>query len=113
MTEAELDAACLAMLPLARAFTDAVRARDQDAVRAAYAAVQQTEPVMGRSPISILALVLADELNLAEAIGHQPAVRIERERCRRLVLAAIAGSGPEVLDRVKRLPRRIATGEQP
>jgi hypothetical protein len=113
VTDAELDAACLRMLPAARAFVDAVRLRDDARTRAAFAEIQQVEVPLGRSPLAVLALVLADELCIRDAVVAGKATRAERERCVQLAVSVISDSSVRMLDNARRLPQRISRGEQP
>jgi hypothetical protein len=117
-TDAELDAACLRMQPAARKLVDAVRSRDPALTRAAFADVYRTEVPMGRSPLSVLAIVLAEEFIVAEAVPGADriataATRAERDRCVRLAAAVARTDGAAIVSQARRLPTRIARGDQP
>lgn len=111
VADEELDAACLSMQPLARVFVNAVRSRDDARTRAAFAAVARADVPLGRSPLVVLALVLADEVAVAEDSGL--ARRAERERCLQLAVAVARVPGAAIIEQARRLPARIASGERP
>lgn len=113
VTDAELDSACMRMLPAALAFVEAIRTRDEAGTRAAFARVQKVDVPLGRSPLVVLALVLADELCIRDAIVAGKATRAERDRCVQLAISVINVSGVRMLDNARRLPERISRGENP
>lgn len=112
-TDEELDGACLRMLPVARRFVEAVNSRDDARTRAAFADVQRVDVPLGRSPLVVLALVLADELAVRDYIVARKATRAERERCVQLAISVISDSGVWTIDNARRLPERISRGERP
>lgn len=116
-TDEELDAACLRMQPAARAFVAAVRDRDPAHTRAAFAGVHQVETPLGRSPLGVLALVLAEELIIAETVPGADrvalAANVERERCLRLATFVAQAEGANIVTQARRLPARIASGARP
>lgn len=117
-TAAGLDDACLRMLPAARQLVAAVRNRDHAAARAAFDHVQRTEMPPSAHPMTVLALVLADEVVNLEAIPADSRVAAyakasERERCRLLAVSVLQTGHAEILERARRLPSRIASGDRP
>ena len=117
-TDAELDAACLRMQPAARQLVDAVRARDPGLTHAAFVAVHHTDVPPGRSPLGVLVVVLAEEIILSEAVPGADriavaATRAERDRCARLAAAVARTAGAGIVEQARRLPTRIARGDQP
>lgn len=115
VSEAELDEACLRMLPHAQRFVAAVRSRDPAHIRAAFAAIQTADVPDGLTQSTVLAYVLADEVISAQAAADSQAagaaMRAERERCMRLAVNVARGTGTAVIDRAKRLPQKIARGD--
>lgn len=117
-TDAELDAACLRMQPVARKLVDAVRSRDAGLTRAAFADVYRVDVPLGRSPLGVLAVVLAEEIIVAESVPGADriataATRAERDRCVRLAAAVARTDGAVIVSQARRLPSRIARGDQP
>jgi hypothetical protein len=115
-TDAELDAACLRMQPAARKLVDAVKSRDPALTRAAFADVYRVDVPLGRTPLAVLAVVLAEELIVAEAVpgGDRiatAATRAERDRCVRLATAVARTTGAGIVEQARRLPTRIARGD--
>lgn len=110
ITDAEaLDDACVAMLPIARKFTAAVRGRNPQDVADAFAAVYDFEAPDGRHPLAVL--VLADEvLHLRRATGS---VLAERERCRQLAANVAHAPTGAVISQARTLPKLIAQGVRP
>ena len=112
-TDEELDAACEAMRPAAQRLVGAVRLCDAGLVRAAFAEAQAVDVPLGRSPLGVLALVLADEVGRREENAVARATRAERERCLQLTVEVVRMPPARTFEGLKRLPQRISRGDQP